>query len=68
MQTGAYSPEALAKVLLEHMDRNCTYEVSGFRYENNRHPELDEVHCAYLYEMTKLLLEFGFDPNLVIDL
>ena len=67
LQTGTYTPEMLAKVLLEHMDKNCTYEVSDFSYENNRSPENYEIHCGYLYEMTKLFLEFGFDPNLVID-
>ena len=67
LESENYSPEVLSTVMLKHIDTNCCYEVGDFLEANGRYPEKHEVHSAYLYELTELMLEFGFDPNLVLE-
>ena len=67
LESENYSPEVLSAVMLRHAETNCWYEVGDFLDANGRYPEKHEVHSAYLYELTELMLEFGFDPNLILE-
>lgn len=65
LETNRYSPAQLAEVLLKHMEDNCAFEAQDFYSATGRFPRKDEIHSGFLYELTKIFLEYGMDPNYI---
>ena len=63
LQNGNYSPETLSKIMQEYLDEHCLQEVRWFISEKGRLPQNEEIYSGYLYELAKLLLEYGMNPN-----
>ena len=43
----------------------CFLEYTDFIDEHKREPLEHEIHSSYVYDICKLLLKYGLDPNLV---
>lgn len=67
LENSSYSPEVLSAVMINHISHNCWCETTDFISEHGRYPEVHEIHSSYIYELTKLMLEFGLDPNIITD-
>ena len=59
--------EELAMTANQFMEIGCWREVDEFAYAHGRQPEPAELHSPYIPSMMQLLLEYGMNPNLVID-
>lgn len=57
----------LAKAAMHFIDEDCWRETHCYRCAHGREPDPTELHSAYLFKILRLLLEYGLDPNLVID-
>lgn len=65
LNDGNYAPNLLSDILYRFVMKRCFFEVSDFIDEHSRLPEKHEVHSAYVYDLTKLFLKFGLDPNFI---
>ena len=59
--------EQLAMTANQFMEIGCWREVDEFVYAHGRQPEPAELHSTYIFSLMQLLLEYGLNPNLVID-
>ena len=59
--------EQLAMTANQFMEIGCWREVDEFVYAHGRQPEPAELHSTYIFILMQLLLEYGLNPNLVID-
>lgn len=59
--------EQLAMTANQFMEIGCWREVDEFVYAHGRQPEPAELHSTYIFSLMQLLLEYGMNPNLVID-
>ena len=67
LEAGHFTPESLTSVMLRFLD-DCGYDTTReFVSMNDRMPEMHELHCGYLFDLMKLFLEYGLDPNLILD-
>ena len=62
-----YPAEQLTQVMIRHLKENCWWETQDFESTNERKPQKHEVFSVCLYELTKLFLEYGLDPNLCYE-
>lgn len=60
-----YSPEEITLATCEFC-KECFSEYTDFIDEYNREPLEHESHSSYVYNICKLLLKYGLDPNLVL--
>ena len=60
-----YSSEEVTEAACEFC-RECFLEYTDFIDAHNREPYKNEIHSSYVYDICKLLLEYGLDPNLVL--
>lgn len=63
---GNYTKTELAKIALKFADECFDEEIVDEDDENDIYPVANR-HSEYLYDVIKLLLEFGLDPNAEID-
>lgn len=74
LETGGYFPESLSRVALNYVEE-CFDETieNGYGKEGSGHyfsrPAVlvEGEHSTYLFQVIELLLEFGLDPNAVVD-
>lgn len=57
----------LAMTANQFMEIGCWREVDEFAYAHGRQPGPAELHSPYIFSLMQLLLEYGLNPNLVID-
>ena len=67
LDDGNYSPENLTSVMLKFIDDACFCETREFVNTNGRTPCRQELHSGYLFDLMSLFLEYGLEPNLIID-
>jgi len=66
LQVTEYTAEEVTLAACKFAD-NCFLECRDFEEEFKRKPSKEEVHSSYIYEICKLLLKYGLNPNLIID-
>lgn len=62
-----YPPEDLTQTVLRFVLDECRWEADDFQSSHGREPQDHELHCFYLFDVLKLALTFGLDPNGVRD-
>lgn len=63
LKNNSYTPEEVTISFGKFCD-NCFCEYSDFVYYKRRKPYNYEIHSTYAYDICKLLLKYGLDPNL----
>lgn len=66
LKSNSFSSEDITRVACDFADE-CFCEYRGFLYEKGRVPEDSELHSTYIYDICKLLLKYGLNPNLIIS-
>lgn len=46
---------------------NCFLECRDFEEEFKRKPNKEDIHSFYIYKICELLLNYGLNPNLIIE-
>lgn len=59
--------EELANAAVQFMREACWQEISDFSRLYGRQPDTAELHSPHIFCFMQLLLEYGMNPNLVID-
>lgn len=62
-----YTPEELTQTILRLMDQECFIESHDFIDVHGRKPERGELHTHYLYDLLRIFLAFGLNPNEIQD-
>lgn len=66
LKTNLYSSQEITLAFARFCD-NCFCDYSDFVYYKRRKPYNYETHSTYAYDICKLLLKYGLDPNLKYD-
>ena len=66
LQATEYTEEEVSLAACRFAD-NCFLECRDFEEEFKRKPSKEEVHSSYIYEICKLLLKYGLNPNLIVE-
>ncbi len=66
LQATEYIAEEVTLAACKFAD-NCFLECRDFEEEFKRKPSKEEVHSSYIYEICKLLLKYGLNPNLIVE-
>lgn len=61
-----YTKEEVTAAACRFVDM-CFLECDDFEREHKRLPKAWEIHSTYVYDICKLLLNYGLDPNLIVD-
>ena len=67
LEENHYPPEELTQTVLRFVLDECCWEAEDFRSSHGREPQDRELHCSYLFDVLKLTLTFGLDPNGIRD-
>lgn len=65
LKINPYTPEEITTAAC-YFAEVCFCECRDFREEHNRNPLDEEIHITYIYDICKLLLKYGSDPNMVV--
>lgn len=65
LQNNNYSSEEVTLIACNFCEE-CFCEYTDFIEEHNREPLEHEIHTSYVYDICKLLLEYGLNPNLIL--
>ena len=65
LKTNNYSSKEVTLVACRFC-KDCFDEYTDFVDENFREPLDCEIHSSYVYDVCKLLIKYGLDPNLVM--
>lgn len=65
LKINSYTSEEVTTVACFFAE-SCFIECREFEEEHNRNPLDEELHSTYLYDVCKLLLKYGLDPNMVV--
>lgn len=67
LEAKQFTSEQLTRIGLRFVQEKCRWEADAYRCETIHEPQDHEMHSACLHDVLKLLLEFGLDPNLILD-
>ncbi len=65
LKINSYTPEEIATAAC-YFTESCFCEFRDFKEEHNRIPLDEELNSTYIYDICKLLLKYGLDPNMVV--
>lgn len=67
LETNSYTPTQLMQTSIQFSDDECWAKEENLSTGNERESQKGELHVQHLYDLLKLFLEFGLDPNEIAD-
>ena len=65
LKNNLYTAEEVTTIAC-YFTESCFLEYRDFTNEHNRSPLDEELHSTHIYDICKLLLKYGLDPNMVV--
>lgn len=62
-----YTPMIISEAIVRFLDEKCWLETQQYSYIHGIEAEEKDLYSPHLIKILQLLLEYGLDPNLIID-